>query len=69
MRVNITFGLAYDAGRYRRAIEGAALSKDLASFPKGNETVVGDSGVQLSGGQRARVALAVSTLDITSHDD
>jgi ATP-binding cassette subfamily B protein len=40
------------------AADLAGLSRDLASFPDGLETVVGERGITLSGGQRQRLALA-----------
>jgi ATP-binding cassette, subfamily B, multidrug efflux pump len=40
------------------AVHTAALSDDMALFPQGLETVVGERGTRLSGGQRQRVALA-----------
>ncbi len=56
---NIAFGIA-GAGRER--IEHAAhvsrLDKDLADFPKGYDTVVGERGITLSGGQKQRTAIA-----------
>jgi ATP-binding cassette subfamily B protein len=56
---NIAFGIA-GAGRER--IEHAAhvsrLDKDLADFPKGFDTVVGERGITLSGGQKQRTAIA-----------
>lgn len=43
---------------YRSALEAAALSKDLAAMPAGDLTEISERGLTLSGGQRARVALA-----------
>ena len=55
---NILFGLERDDERLRDAVRRAQLSKDLESLSNGLEARVGPAGVQLSGGQRARVALA-----------
>jgi ATP-binding cassette subfamily B protein len=56
---NIAFGVA---GPARERIEHAAhvsrLDKDLADFPKGYDTVVGERGITLSGGQKQRTAIA-----------
>ncbi len=45
----------------RRVTEAAAVSrldKDVADFPKGYDTMVGERGITLSGGQKQRTALA-----------
>jgi ATP-binding cassette subfamily B protein len=44
--------------RIRAAAAVARLDKDVADFPKGFETVVGERGITLSGGQKQRTALA-----------
>jgi ABC-type multidrug transport system fused ATPase/permease subunit len=43
---------------YRRVLEACALAQDLSALDKGDRTIVGEGGTKLSGGQRARVALA-----------
>ncbi|XP_051881362.1 ATP-binding cassette sub-family C member 10 [Pristis pectinata] len=58
IRENILFGNQFDAKRYREVIEACALLEDLEVLPNGDQTSVGESGVTLSGGQKARIALA-----------
>lgn len=58
IRDNILFGLKYEPDFYQRVLEACALPSDLAILPEGDMTEVGEKGVSLSGGQRARVALA-----------
>src|SRR6187455_17267 len=58
---NIAFGARGDRGQRDRIAEAAAvarLDKDLAQFPQGYETTVGERGITLSGGQKQRVAIA-----------
>ncbi|KNE57701.1 hypothetical protein AMAG_04560 [Allomyces macrogynus ATCC 38327] len=55
---NITFGAPLDATRLQTVVAQCALERDLAQWPNGLHTVVGERGVALSGGQRARVGLA-----------
>jgi ATP-binding cassette, subfamily B, multidrug efflux pump len=61
---NIGFGIAaqtdgaIELERVKRAAEAAGLEPDLAIFPDGYDTLVGERGLTLSGGQRQRVALA-----------
>lgn len=59
LRANITFGSAevFDARRYARAIQSTALQPDLDALPGGDMTEIGEKGITLSGGQKARVAV------------
>ena len=58
---NIAFGVAGDGASRDRIEEAgriARLDKDVADFPKGYDTVVGERGITLSGGQKQRTAIA-----------
>jgi ATP-binding cassette subfamily B multidrug efflux pump len=64
---NIAFGVDAEAARQeaaalgervRRASAVARLDKDVASFPKAYDTLVGERGITLSGGQKQRTAIA-----------
>jgi ATP-binding cassette subfamily B protein len=60
---NIAFGVK-DATpeRIRRAAEIAGLAGDIAGFPDGFETMIGERGITLSGGQKQRTAIARAIL-------
>ena len=58
VRDNIVFGNQFDVQKYNKVIEVCDLEKDIASFTKHDLTEIGQRGVILSGGQRARVSLA-----------
>ncbi|SPO05980.1 related to ATP-binding cassette (ABC) transporter [Cephalotrichum gorgonifer] len=58
VRDNIVFPEAYEPVRYQEIIKACCLEPDLEGLPEGDRTVIGESGTSLSGGQRARVALA-----------
>lgn len=60
---NISFG-KQDASREEilKAAELAGLDADLAAFPDGLDTVVGERGLTLSGGQKQRTAIARAVL-------
>jgi ATP-binding cassette subfamily B protein len=59
IRANVLFGAAPGAEARLDAIcKAAGLERDLASFPKGLDTVIGERGHTISGGQKQRVALA-----------
>ncbi|KAL1967002.1 hypothetical protein VTN77DRAFT_3526 [Rasamsonia byssochlamydoides] len=58
IRDNILFFSPYDEQRYKRVLDACALFPDLSNFKHGDLSFVGENGVGLSGGQKARVALA-----------
>lgn len=72
IKENILFGLKYDEEFYLRTVRACDLEKDIESLPKGHDTDVGERGISLSGGQKARVALAravYSRADVYLLDD
>lgn len=58
VRQNILFGQPFVRTRYMEVCKVCALERDISLFPHGDKTVVGERGVSLSGGQRARINLA-----------
>ncbi|GAA5864423.1 hypothetical protein JCM1840_000490 [Sporobolomyces johnsonii] len=58
VRDNILFGLPYREDRYKEVLEACSLVGDLAILEDGDETEIGEKGINLSGGQKARVSLA-----------
>ncbi|OAA71750.1 ABC transporter, transmembrane domain, type 1 [Akanthomyces lecanii RCEF 1005] len=58
IRENILFQHPFDAHRYRQVVHACALAPDFAAFAAGDMTKLEEGGVGLSGGQKARVALA-----------
>ncbi|BGP00216.1 hypothetical protein NBRC10513v2_004440 [Rhodotorula toruloides] len=72
VKQNITFGYRFDPEFYELVLEACALKEDLKLLPQGDATEVGEKGISLSGGQKARVALAravYSRADIYLLDD
>jgi ATP-binding cassette, subfamily B, multidrug efflux pump len=60
---NIAFGVeTATEDEIRRAAEFAGLGPDIAGFPAGYETMIGERGLTLSGGQKQRVAIARAIL-------
>ncbi|KAF2805709.1 ABC bile acid transporter-like protein [Mytilinidion resinicola] len=58
IRENILFSSPYEDARYKEVLDACALLADMANFKDGDLSNVGENGVGLSGGQKARVALA-----------
>uniref|UniRef100_A0A8C2AFS0 Cystic fibrosis transmembrane conductance regulator n=1 Tax=Cyprinus carpio TaxID=7962 RepID=A0A8C2AFS0_CYPCA len=58
IRDNILFGLTYDEYRYKSVVKACQLEEDLAALPEKDKTPMAEGGLNLSGGQKARVALA-----------
>lgn len=56
--MNVVWGSRFDEAALQTVLRGTGLDADLAVMAGGQQTVVGESGVTLSGGQRARVCLA-----------
>uniref|UniRef100_A0A4W3I4Q7 ATP binding cassette subfamily C member 4 (PEL blood group) n=1 Tax=Callorhinchus milii TaxID=7868 RepID=A0A4W3I4Q7_CALMI len=58
VRSNIIFGKEFQKAKYEKVITVCALKKDMQMLQDGDLTQIGDRGVTLSGGQKARVNLA-----------
>jgi ATP-binding cassette, subfamily C (CFTR/MRP), member 1 len=58
VKENVIFGHPYDPKWYNRTLKACALADDLAILPDGDRTEVGEKGISLSGGQKARLQLA-----------
>jgi ABC-type multidrug transport system fused ATPase/permease subunit len=72
LRNNILFYLPYDANKYYHILEICELKPDLESLIGGDMTEIGEKGINLSGGQRARINIAralYNNKDIYIFDD
>ncbi|TEB30865.1 multidrug resistance-associated ABC transporter [Coprinellus micaceus] len=58
LRQNILFGLEDDGERFSTVIKSCSLEHDIEVLPNGELTEIGEKGINLSGGQKARVSLA-----------
>ena len=66
VRQNIIFGKRFDEYFYSRVMDACALYPDMAILPMGDLTEIGEKGINLSGGQKARISLARSVYQ--NHD-
>ncbi|XP_078175277.1 ABC transporter C family member 3-like [Carex rostrata] len=69
---NILFGTEMDRDRYDKVLEACSLKKDLEILPHGDQTMIGERGINLSGGQKQRIQIAralYQDADIILFDD
>ena len=57
IRENILFGNEYNKEKFDKIVEACALNKDFELMFGGENSLVGERGVNLSGGQKARISL------------
>ncbi|KAL7746446.1 Transporter of the ATP-binding cassette (ABC) [Sorochytrium milnesiophthora] len=58
IRNNILFGDDYEQNRYQRVLRDCALVRDMQILEGGDNTEIGEKGINLSGGQKQRISLA-----------
>lgn len=72
LKENIVFGHKWDESFYNATVKACELLPDLEILPDNDETLVGEKGISLSGGQKARLSLAravYSRSDVYLFDD
>ena len=72
LQENILFGLPMDEERYKKVLQVCQLEHDIKMLEDGDQTEIGERGINLSGGQKARVSVAraaYSNADVIILDD
>jgi ABC-type multidrug transport system fused ATPase/permease subunit len=72
VRENILFGQPMDERRYHKVVKACQLVHDLEVLEAGDQTMIGERGINLSGGQKQRISVAravYSNRDIIIMDD
>ncbi|KAM8945709.1 ATP-binding cassette sub-family C member 3 [Pelodytes ibericus] len=72
LKDNILFGRPGNEKNYKKVLEACALVTDLEVLPGGDQTEIGEKGINLSGGQKQRVSVAravFSNADVYLLDD
>ncbi|KAG7361469.1 multidrug ABC transporter permease/ATPase [Nitzschia inconspicua] len=69
VRENILFGLPFDEVKYNKVIMACQLKHDLSILTDGDETEIGERGINLSGGQKARISVARAAYSSLCHSD
>ena len=72
LRDNVLFGTEFDKKKYVETMLACQLEPDLKEMPAGDLSEIGEKGINLSGGQKARVSLARAVYrdsDIVLMDD
>ena len=72
IRDNVIFGRKFDEDRYKKVLEMTELKEDIQRLSNSDLSVVGEKGIMVSGGQKARISLAralYSDCDIYLLDD
>ena len=72
VKENILLGKPLDNRKYVETLIACQLEPDLSTIPAGDSTEIGEKGINLSGGQKARVSLARAVYqeaDIVLMDD